>query len=71
VARIYEEAKGRPLYIVAEAVNVSPDAAPPARAMRLGGRPTYDAPAGGDDWPGRPARPRIVQATSNGKKEGR
>ena len=35
VARIYEEVKGRPLYVLAEALNVSPTAPSPPRAVRL------------------------------------
>ena len=35
MARIYEEVKGRPLYIISEAINLPPDSRPPARAMRL------------------------------------
>jgi dolichol-phosphate mannosyltransferase len=41
VARIYEEAKGRPLYVVSEALNLGPKAAPP-RAVCLV-RPTHMA----------------------------
>jgi dolichol-phosphate mannosyltransferase len=43
VGRIYEEVKGRPLYVVAEAVNVLPRAAPPVRAVVLPTRPDPDA----------------------------
>ena len=35
VARIYEETKGRPLYVISEAVNVSPGGPPPARGLYL------------------------------------
>ncbi|MDR3636993.1 MAG: glycosyltransferase family 2 protein [Isosphaeraceae bacterium] len=35
VARIYEEVKGRPLYVVSEAVNVAAYVAPPARGLRV------------------------------------
>jgi len=68
VARIYEEVKGRPLYVVTDAVNVSTDAVPPARAMRLSGRLPDDAHAGGDDLP---ARPHLVQATPNRERGSR
>jgi dolichol-phosphate mannosyltransferase len=71
VARIYEEVKGRPLYVVTEAVNLAPDAAPPARALRLGARLSCNAPAMGDELPGRPVGPRSVQVTSNGERESR
>lgn len=39
VARIYEEVKGRPLYVVSEAINLAPDVRPPERALRLIARP--------------------------------
>jgi dolichol-phosphate mannosyltransferase len=38
VARIYEEIKGRPLYIIAEAMNLPPVVAPPPRGVRLSRR---------------------------------
>ena len=41
VARIYEEIKGRPLYVVAETTNLPPGTATPVRAMRLIDRPPY------------------------------
>ncbi len=43
VARIYEEIKGRPLYLVAEARNLPPAAAPPPRGVRLAARPAAAA----------------------------
>jgi len=41
VARIYEEIKGRPLYVVAETTNLPPGTATPVRAMQLIDRPPY------------------------------
>ncbi len=38
VARIYEESKGRPLYIIADALNLPSVIAPPARGVRLPAR---------------------------------
>jgi glycosyltransferase involved in cell wall biosynthesis len=38
VARIYDESKGRPLYVLSEVINVSLDATPPVRGVRLIGR---------------------------------
>jgi dolichol-phosphate mannosyltransferase len=38
VARIYEESKGRPLYVLSEMINVSPVVTPPVRGVRLIGR---------------------------------
>lgn len=67
VARIYEEIKGRPLYVVTEAINLTPAAGPLARALRLDGHAYRDALAMGEDFPGRPARTHCVQATPNGK----
>jgi dolichol-phosphate mannosyltransferase len=48
VARIYEETKGRPLYIVSEAWNLAPGLATPARSVRLDTQTSAvaDAPAG-------------------------
>ena len=68
VARIYEELKGRPLYILSEAFNVPPDAAQPARAMRLGSRFPTAAGEPGDESPRPHARSRIVQATPNARE---
>ncbi len=48
VARIYEESKGRPLYIIAEAINLPPAISPPPRGVRLSPREPsagLDAPA--------------------------
>jgi polyisoprenyl-phosphate glycosyltransferase len=45
VARIYEESKGRPLYIIAEAINLAPVIAPPVRGVRLFARPSSGAVA--------------------------
>jgi dolichol-phosphate mannosyltransferase len=42
VARIYEEVKGRPLYVLTEAINVPPNRVAPPRAMRLTTRPSAD-----------------------------
>ncbi len=40
VARIYEEVKGRPLYVLTEAINLSPGFSPPARVLAVTeGRP--------------------------------
>jgi dolichol-phosphate mannosyltransferase len=39
IARIYEEVKGRPLYVVSEAINLRPDRTSPARGVRLPARP--------------------------------
>jgi polyisoprenyl-phosphate glycosyltransferase len=47
VARIYEESKGRPLYIIAEAMNLPPVITPPRRGMRLAPRD----PAAGSESP--------------------
>ena len=44
VARIYEEVKGRPLYVLAEALNVPRTVATPPRGVRLGER--ENAPRG-------------------------
>jgi dolichol-phosphate mannosyltransferase len=66
VARIYEEVKGRPLYVVTEAVNLAPGVSPPVRGMRLSGRPLCDACARGAEVP---ARPYLMKATSNGEGE--
>jgi polyisoprenyl-phosphate glycosyltransferase len=54
VARIYEEVKGRPLYVLSEAMNVSPPVPSPPRGVRLIAReacPTSPVAAtkGGDD----------------------
>lgn len=49
VARIYEEAKGRPLYVVSEVLNLGPRTAPP-RAAYLA-RPVADAPVVCDPSP--------------------
>jgi dolichol-phosphate mannosyltransferase len=43
VARVYEELKGRPLYVVSEAVNLAPGLAEPPRAVCLA-RPAAEAP---------------------------
>jgi dolichol-phosphate mannosyltransferase len=48
VARIYEESKGRPLYIIAEALNLPPVITPPPRGVRLAPRAlsaTSESPA--------------------------
>jgi dolichol-phosphate mannosyltransferase len=49
VGRIYEEAKDRPLYVVAEATNVPPRSGPAARAVVLPARPHPDAQRP-DEW---------------------
>ncbi len=53
VARIYEEVKGRPLYVVGEALNVPRGVASPPRGVRLDERETIPngtmAHPGGDD----------------------
>ena len=54
VARIYEEIKGRPLYVVAEAINVPPGAGQPPRALRLAGRPPVASASRDDSRPGTP-----------------
>jgi glycosyltransferase involved in cell wall biosynthesis len=46
VARIYEEIKGRPLYIIAEAMNLPRVIATPARGVRLAPRHTSGAESG-------------------------
>ncbi|MGP0066437.1 MAG: glycosyltransferase family 2 protein [Isosphaeraceae bacterium] len=43
VARIYEESKGRPLYIIAEAINLPTVITPPIRGVRLSARPSSGA----------------------------
>jgi polyisoprenyl-phosphate glycosyltransferase len=62
VARIYEETKGRPLYVLAEALNLGPYVAPPVRAVCMAPRPPIDhesevheraEPAGSDQQAGR------------------
>jgi dolichol-phosphate mannosyltransferase len=52
VSRIYEEAKGRPLYVLTDAVNLDPDATPPARAVRLAPRPPVELSRPVDARPG-------------------
>jgi polyisoprenyl-phosphate glycosyltransferase len=52
VARIYEEVKGRPLYVLTEAINLSPNIRPPARAMRLTARVSADIPLESELRPG-------------------
>ena len=47
VARIYEESKGRPLYIIAEAMNLPPVITPPPRGVRLAPR----EPSAGSEFP--------------------
>ena len=69
VARIYEELKGRPLYLVSEALNLPPDAAPPPRAMRLGARPPVVDHGPGETIPKHHARPRLAQAALDGSEE--
>ena len=60
VARIYEEVKGRPLYVLAEALNVPRGGPSPPRGVRLDDRDPasieVQAPTGGDDscQPNRP-----------------
>jgi len=49
VARIYEEVKGRPLYVLVEAINLSPGAGPPPRAVVVADRPPGNAPPRRDD----------------------
>jgi dolichol-phosphate mannosyltransferase len=44
IARIYEEAKGRPLYVVSEVLNLGPRLVAPPRAVCLA-RPAEDTPA--------------------------
>jgi dolichol-phosphate mannosyltransferase len=43
VARIYEEVKGRPLYVVTESINVQPNLVVPPRAVRLTTRVANEA----------------------------
>jgi dolichol-phosphate mannosyltransferase len=54
VARIYEEVKDRPLYVVTESINLSPTMTAPARAMRLTTRPRADISTRVDLCPGMP-----------------
>jgi dolichol-phosphate mannosyltransferase len=61
VARIYEEIKGRPLYVVSEALNLDPGAAPPARAVYVA-----PAPAAQQDQP-RPPRPERLGPLAAGQ----
>jgi hypothetical protein len=42
VARIYEEVKGRPLYVVSNATNVPADVTLPPRSLRVVSRPNDD-----------------------------
>jgi dolichol-phosphate mannosyltransferase len=71
VARIYEELKGRPLYVVSEAFNVPAALTPPARGMRLEARPPGGVQGPGGEIPGHHARPRPARATPDGQGEER
>lgn len=68
VARIYEEVKGRPLYVVGEALNVPRSVATPPRGVRLGERePSSNSPFAepkGDE-PCQPTRPLASLSTAN------
>ncbi|MHC5544505.1 hypothetical protein ACYOEI_40260, partial [Singulisphaera rosea] len=62
VARIYEEVKGRPLYVVSEVLNLAAGSAPPARTICVASRPTprddrpsSEFPPKGDSPPSRTA----------------
>ena len=44
LARIYEEVKGRPLYVLGESLNLPPDQPIPPRSVRVIGRPAADEP---------------------------
>ncbi len=44
VARIYEEAKGRPLYVLDEVLNISPVITPPTRSVVIAARPHVTGP---------------------------
>jgi hypothetical protein len=50
LGRVYDEVKGRPLYLVAEEVGGSADAPPPRPPREVGGSDTADA----DDTGARP-----------------
>ena len=67
VARIYEEVKGRPLYVLAEALNVPRTVATPPRGVRLGERePASNSPlveTKGDE-PCQPTRPMASLSTA-------
>jgi dolichol-phosphate mannosyltransferase len=68
VARIYEEVKGRPLYVLAEQINIAPDAIPPAGGMRLHIQPAA-AQSRGVELPGHPGCPRLVPANPYAKRD--
>ncbi len=71
VARIYEEVKGRPLYVLTETMNLSADSSSPARALRLPPRLPVDTPAIGEALLERASRPRSVQVAPSVKGSGR